>query len=446
MQEWLTGESERSMSPLAKPGHHRWVVVLAAAISFFAFTVTSPAAGQAAAPARESGPAVSSLVPEEFPSAAGQAPVPPARDAFYRPPVPLPQGEPGDVIRYRKSTVKLGPLPFPVHAWQMLYLTESATGERIAVSGTVIVPALPHTGDRPLVAYPPGTQGQAANSMLGYQLRLGTAYEEIGSLPPALGLGWAFAMTDYQGAGQDGRHVYLVPPALGRQALDSARAAQRLPGTGLAPTTPVGLWGYSEGGVAALAAAELHPDYAPDLKVVGTAVGGSAIKNLEALLRYEEGTPVFGVSLATIQGFHNAYPELPYDELMTAKGRELYRRIDRSGLLDLVFGFPFLRFEDAFSRSPLQDPRWKAKFKEVEYGHRKPDMPLFVYHGTADQIVSSAGVQILRTAYCRKGVPVDTLTMPLVDHFGGYLVGGPPAVAWLTARFAGRPAGRGDCP
>ncbi|MER5863506.1 lipase family protein [Kitasatospora sp. NPDC002040] len=423
---------------------HRSAVALAVVVCFLVPAVPSAASVRPAGPSPDKVAAAPSRTPEEFPSVVGQLPVPPAQDSFYQPPEPLPQGDPGDVIRYRKSTVNLGPLPFPLTAWQMLYLTESATGERIAVSGTVFVPVLPYPGDRPLVAYPPGTQGQGADSMLGYRLRLGLEYEEASVLPPALGLGWAFTMTDYQGAGRDGTHVYGVAPALGRQTLDSARAAQRLPGTGLRSTTPVALWGYSEGGVAATAAAELHSAYAPDLKVVGAALGGG-IKNPATTMRYEEGTETFGVSLAVIQGFHNAYPELPYAELMTANGRELYRRIDRSELLGLVFGFPYLRFTDAFTSSPLDDPRWKAALSKVEFGHRKPDLPLFMYHGTADQVLPYADMQALGRDYCRMGVPVDFLTLPLADHFAAYVAGAPPAVAWLTARFAGRPTGRGTC-
>ncbi len=47
------------------------------------------------------------------------------------------------------------------------------------------------------------------------------------------------------------------------------RAAQRLPGSGLSATTPVGLVGYSQGGGASASAAEASASYAPEAQGQG---------------------------------------------------------------------------------------------------------------------------------------------------------------------------------
>ena len=56
----------------------------------------------------------------------------------------------------------------------------------------------------------------------------------------ALDRGWAVAVSDYEGLGTPGQHTYVVGRSEGRAVLDMARAAQRLPGTGLTTSTPVG--------------------------------------------------------------------------------------------------------------------------------------------------------------------------------------------------------------
>src|SRR5438105_5202086 len=80
---------------------------------------------------------------------------PPPGDAFYTPPSPLPAGKPGDIIWFRSAT---SPVPNAA-AWQVLYLSTTALGAPAAVSGTLIVPAAPVTGTRPVVGYAAGTQG-----------------------------------------------------------------------------------------------------------------------------------------------------------------------------------------------------------------------------------------------------------------------------------------------
>ncbi|GAB2443503.1 lipase family protein [Nocardia tengchongensis] len=82
-----------------------------------------------------------------------------------------------------------------------------------------------------------------------------------------LSRGMAVVITDYHGLGTPDTHDYLNRKAQGYAVLDSARAATRLPGNGLGAHPPVVLYRYSQGGMASAAAAELQPDYAPDLSV-----------------------------------------------------------------------------------------------------------------------------------------------------------------------------------
>ncbi len=139
-----------------------------------------------------------------------------------------------------------------VTAQQVLYRSTDALGAADAVSGTVLVPTAPWTGtgSRPLISYAVGTRGLGSDCAPSYTLTQGADYEGS-AIDAALQQGYAVAVSDYQGLGTPGPHTYMVGQSMGHAVLDMARAAERLPGTGLGAGTPVGIWGYSEGGAAA---------------------------------------------------------------------------------------------------------------------------------------------------------------------------------------------------
>ncbi|WP_284522663.1 lipase family protein [Corynebacterium aquatimens] len=78
--------------------------------------------------------------------------------------------------------------------------------------------------------------------------------------------GYRVVVIDYIGLGSEGTHTYLNRVEQGHALIDAARATAK-------PGEKVGFWGYSQGGGAAAAAAELVADYAPELNVVGTFAG-----------------------------------------------------------------------------------------------------------------------------------------------------------------------------
>lgn len=254
----------------------------------------------------------------------------PDQDAFYTPPTPLPSVAPGDVLRSRPSVFTLDPAartPVPgITATQVLYRSTDANGAANAVSGTVLVPDAPWLGlgSRPLVAWAVGTRGVGDACAPSYTLSTGTDYEGL-FIQAALNRGWAVAVSDYEGLGTPGLHTYVVGQSEGRALLDMARAATRLPGSGLSSSTPVGLMGYSQGGGAAGWAAELAGSYAPELKVKGTAAGGIP-GDLTAVADFVEGGPAVALALLASLGLDAAYPELDLENYLNSTGAQLQGR------------------------------------------------------------------------------------------------------------------------
>lgn len=376
----------------------------------------------------------------------------PGDDPFYTPPSPLPSAAAGDVLRSRDSVFTLDPVnktPVPgVSSTQILYRSTNALGQANAVSGTVLVPDTPWLGlgSRPLVTLGVGTRGVGDDCAPSYTLANGADYEGL-FIKGLLDQGWAVVVSDYEGLGTPGGHTYVVGQSEGRALLDAARAAQRLPGSGLSSSTPVGIMGYSQGGGAAGWAAELESTYAPELNVKGTVAGGVP-GDLTEVAEFGEGTPFIAFTLMAALGLDAAYPELDLEDYLNERGQELIAEADDLCLVSVegittLFSTAFTTRSDFTHTDPLATPAWKARLAENKLGSRKPSAPVYQFHGGIDEIVPYAPARQLRRQWCNQGATVTWATLP-GEHLLAMIEGYPTAVTWLQARFAGLPT-FGNC-
>lgn len=398
--------------------------------------------GAGAGTAQASGPVTSPRLAVELPAppVLGQ-PTRPAQDSFYRLPSDLHSGEPGDLIRSRLSHVRVGVLPAPVRAWQVLYRSTSARDEPNAVSGTVLVPGTPWlgSGPRPIVSYTIGTHGLGDQCAPSYQLASGTDFE-FTLMSQALAAGWAVVVTDYEGLGTPGNHTYVVQRSEGRAALDIVRAATGLRDAGLSKDAPVGIWGYSQGGGAAGKAAEQAADYAPELDVRGVAAGGVPADLVEVFTANVRNRIATGLLIAATTGFDAAYPELALRANLTPTGQALYDDI-RDDCVDQIAlkGAPFTGEQLSAVPDPVAGAAGE-RLRENGVGADGPSFPAFVYHGGVDELIPVEQGRGLTADWCAGGTDVEYLELPLTGHIGGAVLGGQPAVDWLAGRFAGSPA------
>ncbi|MDT0491233.1 alpha/beta hydrolase [Streptomyces sp. NPDC012600] len=209
-----------------------------------------------------------------------------AGDAFHTPPVPLPDGIPGDPIRVRRLDNPAAAVPGGEN-WLVLHRSEGADGSPVATSGIIALPdraahPVPE-GGYPLISWAHGTVG-AANRCAPSRDRGDTGASPMNAHPRTLlghflDQGWAVAMTDYEalGTGTAGHlHPYLCGRSEAMGVLDIVTAARRLfPGE---IGERYAVVGHSQGGQAALFAAH----YAPG-RVAGL-VGAAAIAPANHLL------------------------------------------------------------------------------------------------------------------------------------------------------------------
>ncbi|MBO2458081.1 lipase family protein [Actinomadura violacea] len=351
---------------------------------------------------------------------------------------------PGDLISAEPSLFRVVPgLPTLTRAWKILYRSTDVNGNPDQVSGTVIVPDDGRTGTRPLLTYAVGTVGLADQCAPSANFPKGTSIE-AGEINAALQRGWAVAVTDYQGLGTPGDHTYLVGRPEGTAVLDAARAAQRLPQAqqaGVTADSPVGVMGYSQGGHASAWAAELARTYAPDLHIKGIASGGVPADELKSA---NAGGGIVGLELLVAIGHDAAYPELNLDGYLTDEGRDVVTKLRGGCILDDALATIGKSLDELTVRNPIESPDWQKRLAADKLGTRAPGYPVYLYHGTSDEVVSYDLGEQLRADWCSRGNVVQWQPIPLANHAAGAIAGAAPAMDWLAARIAGQPT-QGNC-
>jgi hypothetical protein len=370
--------------------------------------------------------------PSGFGWPSGGGLVEPEDDPFYRPPAGFEAVAPGTVLATRPVTVNGLGLPVPADAQQFLVRSTDAKGAPVTVVGTLMVPKVGYPfGNRPLVSYQPATDSLGDQCNPSYKLRAGTEVE-LPLIMQALQNGWAVVVTDYQGP----EMAFAAGRMAGHAVLDGIRAAVTLPDTGLSGLeTPVGLWGYSGGGLATSWAAQLHPGYAPELDIVGVASGGTPA-DFEAAVKRIDGGIASGLVLLASTGLTRAYPEML--ALLNDAGREMVERIGDMCVGEAVSAFPFRRLDQfTTSKEPLNEPVAKAVLDTNHLGRLTPTAPVFLYHSVWDELIPFSSAQTLQADWCRGGGRVSLYADVLSEHSSLAATGAPLAVGFLGSRFGG---------
>lgn len=364
-------------------------------------------------------------------------------DDFFIPPVSLPAGNPGDIIR--QQSARAGPPSSRqlADAWQVLYQSSNALGEAVAVSGAILVPRQGDRSRMPIIGFAPGTQGPAFRCAPSRMINKGAYYEQP-AINDMLERGYAVAITDYEGYQPQPQTTYIIGRAMGAALLDVVRAAQRLPAAGLSASAPVILRGYSQGGGASLWAGEMHSGYAPELAVRGIAAGGVPA-NLAQVALPLDGADGFGVLFYALLGQDNAYPELSLEPFLNDAGRELATALHQDKcILELLQDLSGLTLAEVTDINPLNLARFQ-RIAENELGTGQLQVPVFQYHEEQDGLVAFDQAAALRVRYCSAGVPVQWQSMDtggtsgVIRHINLVFRGNTAVNQFIEQRLSGTP-------
>ncbi len=368
-----------------------------------------------------------SAVPAELGTTVPDVAEGPEGPAFYQPPDPLAPGPPGELIWARTGTDADGATEHLV-----LYHSVAVDGRDVAVSGAVYVPdGAPPDGGWPIYSWGHGTTGlgdDCAPSRRG-------ASDSVAWFDDLIERGFVVAATDYEGLGTPGEHPYVVGESEGRGMLDAARAAQALLVS--AASDRVVLGGHSQGGGAAVLAAELVADYAPELDVVGTVAGAPAAE-LVALARTLAEGPFAAFTAMAASGFVAAYPDLVLEEVVTPEVVAELPAIRPLCVVEIVARFVDRGDAAVLVADPGTVAPWAARLEANSPGNRPADAPVFVFHGETDDQIPPVISEAMLARYCRFGGAVERRVYPGAGHIDVLSDVRDDALAWIDDRLAGK--------
>ncbi|MGB8407665.1 MAG: lipase family protein [Mycobacterium sp.] len=368
----------------------------------------------------------------------------PANDPFYLAPAGFEHTAPGTVLRSRDVQLGfMGLIPQAVTATQLLYRSTDLNGTPHAAVTTVIVPQ-GRAVNSPIVSYQCAIDAVSDKCFPSYALRRGAhalgaiAQLEYVLIASVLSQGWAVSVPDHEGV----EGIWGAPHEPGYHILDGVRAALNTPSLELSAAAPIGLWGYSGGGLATAWAAEEFADYAPELNLVG-AVLGSPVGDLGEVFRRLNGTPAAGLPAIVIAALTHIFPGLHriIDEYATTDGKNMLRNIEGMTTTEAVVRHSGLDM-DRMLKCPLQQvidtPEVQHVFERIKLGKTAPSVPLLIVQAVYDQIIAVDGIDELARIYADGGSHVTYHRDALSEHIVLHPLSAPMALGWLADRFAGK--------
>jgi pimeloyl-ACP methyl ester carboxylesterase len=379
------------------------------------------------------------LAEDDLPKSRARALLMEAKDAlpltrFYDPPQPLAAAAPGTLIR---SAPFAGySLPNGATAVRILYHSRALNGEDVATSGVVLIPAgaAPLAG-WPVIAWAHGTSGVAR--MCAPSLMKDVEYGDEG-LMPMVAAGFAVIATDYAGLGTPGQHQYdnKIPQA--NDVVFSVPAAHTaVPGLGRK-------WvaiGHSQGGVAVWGVAELEasrndPGYAGAISVAGD-MDYDAYEVHDA----ETFDPITDLYWPlTAFGIKASYPTFDVKRMLAPSVLARYQDVTTKGCW--YYAFAAL---NEIGRQRAVMPGWDQapevrRYNQDSRSANKPIRgPLLVLAGDDDQSVAIANVAAGVHEACRRGLPIEYVHRPGLDHDPLMSKTTPEQLDWVRDRLAGKP-------
>ncbi|OSC41349.1 lipase family protein [Mycobacterium decipiens] len=374
-------------------------------------------------------------------------PLLPSDDPFYFPPAGYQHAAPGTVLRSRGVELAfLGLVPQPITATQLLYRTTDMYGNPEATVTTVIVPEELAPGQTcPLLSYQCAIDAMSSRCFPSYALR--RRAKALGSLPQlellmisaALAEGWAVSVPDHEGM----KGLWGSPHEPGYRILDGIRAALSSEHIGLSPTAPIGLWGYSGGGLASAWAAEACGEYAPELDIVG-AVLGSPVSDLGHTFRRLNGTFFAGLPALVVAALQHSYPDLDrvIKKHANDEGRQLLQQLEKMTTVGAVLRMAGRDMGD-FLDEPLEDilstPEVSHVFDDIKLGAAVPTPPVLIVQAVHDYLIDVDDIDALADAYSAGGADVTYHRDAFSEHVCLHPLSAPMTLRWLADRFARRP-------
>ncbi|KAI8341262.1 extracellular lipase [Chlamydoabsidia padenii] len=371
----------------------------------------------------------------------------PSVDPFYVPDAGFENTKPGAILKTRvlspNSLSAFSAFPQNIQGvYQFLYRSTDALGNPTATVTTLMVPK--NADPTKLVSYQTAEDSPTSDCAPSYSLQKGTSLggvlpqAEILLMDTLLARGWYVNTPDYEGP----KSYFTVGANSGHGVLDSIRAVLTTGNqTQLSPNAKVQLWGYSGGALASGWAAQLQASYAPELSIIGAAIGGTPV-NLNATLNAVNKSPFCGLVPAGILGLSHQYPDLDayLDTILLPSKKQTFRDATNYCAAALVLKFAFQDINSYFNRTDyLNSPITNKILQDNIMGKLgTPKIPLFMYHASHDEVVPFAPAQKMYKDWCASadsGTSIQFVQDELSEHAILAITGAANAINFLIDGF-----------
>ena len=377
----------------------------------------------------------------------GEVPIPPDDDPFYEAPQGYERAEPGAVLRSRDVEIGfLGLINQRVKATQLLYRTTNLHNEPEVAVTTVLVPEQRESDTTyPVLSYQCAIDAVSSRCFPSFAMRRGAlpigafVQAEYLLVTAALAEGWAVCVPDHEGC----HGMWGAPVEPGYRILDGLRAAMRCERLNLSSSAPVGLWGYSGGGLASAWAAELCERYAPELNIVG-AVLGSPVGDPGSVARRLNGSFFAGLAALMISALTQVFPGAQdvVDQHATDEGKALLDKLQTMTTAQALWQFRHVdigSYVDMTADELWDLPEVRHIFDETKLGKSRPSSPVLIVQAVHDEVISVDDVDALVAEYQRIGASVTYHRDGLCGHLLLHPLSAPMTLRWLRDRFTNRP-------
>jgi acetyl esterase/lipase len=346
-------------------------------------------------------------------------------------------------------------LQYPVEEYIVYYRTQDFDGSPADAKARLFVPLVPVGKDLPTLVFGSGTTGIAdrcAPSLEEPEVERWGYYRTNMASYAANGMITIFP--DYIGFNDEERaQRYFSKAAEAHLLLDGARAVRDFFRKRLFMAQPSGAVftaGYSQGGHAALAAADMNQSYAPDVDLRG-AIGFAATNDVMTLMQEAAYySPYIIYAYRAMYGEDEIDPAAylqpqwaeTFDEDisdMCVKEMELYYPFDGRELFTA-------EFYDALHNGGMaeQYPNFYRRLEENRSGLDGHDVPVFIVQGGNDVIITTPAIRDYTAKLCDTGAPVQYRLYEDARHRHTRPAGFRDSLAWMEQVLAGGPA-PSDC-
>src|SRR6476661_2837673 len=362
-----------------------------------------------------------------------------APDAFYDPPSGR-SHQPGALLR--SEPLKEVILPAGMRGWRILYATTVNDSTPATAVATVFAPTAPPAGPCPVIAWEHGTSGLLQKCMPSL---FSAPSAGIPGRDRIVMAGWVVVETDYSFAEKGGPHPYLIGEGEARATLDSVRAARQM--SELTLDKRMVVWGYSQGGHAALWTGIVGPRYAPDLEILGDVAIAPAANVKNILAMNVAVNKRFGPYLAL--SYSRFYPDITFEQAIRPEALDAARKI--VNLCDFVPPEDPERIKalaETFDGPALATSSNKALQARLEKNAADGPIqaPVVIAQGLSDVVVPASSTDAYVEERCSAGQRLEYWTFAGRDHLTIIQPGTPLEellIKWTTARFANEPQASG---